>query len=254
LENSLSGAATTLIMAEFFKRFLFCCCLAALLTYVFPGLPHLSAWGADSSRRLATGEIITSFEEVPNSALKKGKVIGVVGAPPEKVWEVVTDANNFQDFLPRMLRSRLVRQEEVNRILETGASSQAAVEAVLSSRPPPELAQFRLPGQQYSGYFYGLVKVPWPLGNRWYLIKLKWDETKAARHIYLCSWSLVTGNLKENKGEWRVEPFGDHKTLLTYRVVTDPGGFAPKFFLKKFTLQTLPRIIIGVRNRLTFHR
>jgi hypothetical protein len=241
-------ATDLLIMDNFFKSFLFCCGIAVLINGGFLGLPLNAAWGADFSHRLATGEIITVFEEVSGSGLKRGEVTGVVSASPEKVWQVVIDANNFQFFLPRMLRSRLVRQEELNRILQTRPSSAAAVEAILISSPP-EMAQFRVPGQKYQGYFYGHVKVPWPLGNRWYIVKTQWDESQAARHIYTCSWSFLVGNLKENRGEWKVEPFGDRKTLLTYWVVIDPGGIAPKFLVEKFTARNLPQIIIGVRNR-----
>ena len=236
-------------MDKCFKVYILCCCLAVLLKGGFPGLAPGSAWGADNARRLAAGEIITFFEAEPGSNLKKGQVTGVVAAPPEKVWEVILDANNFQDFLPRMLRSRLIRQEELARILAVRPPSAAAVEAILSSNPP-EVAHFRLPGQKYRGYFYGHVKVPWPLGNRWYIVKVQWDESQAVRHIYTSSWSLVTGNLKENRGEWKVEPFDDQKTRLTYRVATDPGGLAPKFIVEKFTAQNLPLIILGVRNRL----
>jgi hypothetical protein len=37
-------------------------------------------------------------------------------------------------------------------------------------------------------------------------------------------------------------------------VVTDPGGLVPKFIVEKFTAETLPQIIIGVRNRLASRR
>ncbi|MFW6122739.1 MAG: SRPBCC family protein [Thermodesulfobacteriota bacterium] len=241
-------------MGKLFRRFLFFLVIVGLSNGGILGFAPYPARGADNSGRLATGEIITDFEEVPGSNLKKGRVVGVVAAPPEEVWEVVTDANNFQFFMPRMLRSRLLRPEEVKRILQARPTSAAAVEAGFGSAPPPEVAQFRVPGQKYPGYFFGQVKVPWPLGNRWYIIKLQYDESQAARHIYTSSWSLVTGNLKENRGEWKVEPFGEDKTRLTYRVVTDPGGLVPNFIVEKFTAQTLPQIIIGVRNRLASRR
>lgn len=237
------------IMPKLFRRFLGYCCLLILVQSGFLGFLICSASGADLSSRLAAGEIITSFTEVPGSNLKKGEVTGVVAAPPEKVWQAVTDANNFKFFMPKMLESRLVRQEELTRILQTRPASAAAVEALLSSSPP-EMARFRIPGQRYSGYFYGHLKIPWPLGNRWYIVKVQWDESQAARHIYTSSWSLLAGNLKENRGEWKVEPFGDQKTRVTYRVVTDPGGLAPKFLVEKFSARTLPQIIIGIRNRL----
>lgn len=206
---------------------------------------------ADFSSRLASGEIIIYSGDVPDSAAKRGEAMGVVEATPAKVWEVVTDANSFQEFLPRLLRSRLVRFEELQRILQERPSSAAAVEALLSS-PPPDLAHFRIPGRKYQGYHYGHLEAPWPIRDRWYIVRVHWDESQAARQIYTCSWSLTTGNLREYRGEWKVEPFGEKQTRLTYRVVTDPGGFVPKFVIEDFTTKTLPQIIAGVRRRVSY--
>jgi ribosome-associated toxin RatA of RatAB toxin-antitoxin module len=175
----------------------------------------------------------------------------VVAASPEKVWQVVTDANNFQEFLPRMIRSRLVRFEELKRILQEQPSNAFEVEAILNSSPP-DLAVFRIPGQKYVGYFYGHLEVPWPLRDRWYIVRVQWDESQAGHHIYTCSWSLLAGNLREYSGEWKVEPFGNNQTQLTYRVVADPGGFVPKSLAEEFTYKTLPEVIAGVRRRVAY--
>lgn len=222
------------------------CCYFVLLTiWVFS---PCSILGADFPSRLTAGEIITYSVSVPGSGAKRGEATGVVDASPEKVWQVVTDANNFQEFLPRMIRSRLVRFEELKRILQEQPSNAFEVEAFFSPNPL-DLALFRIPGQRYIGYFYGHVEVPWPLKDRWYIVRVQWDETQAARHIYTCSWSLTLGNLREYSGEWKVEPFGDNRTRLTYRVVTDPGGFVPQFLVEDFSTKTLPQVIAGVRRR-----
>jgi uncharacterized protein YndB with AHSA1/START domain len=54
----------------------------------------------------------------------------VVDTPPAKVWEAVTDANNFRFFLPRMINSRLVRFEELQKIMRERPASAAGVEAL----------------------------------------------------------------------------------------------------------------------------
>jgi hypothetical protein len=77
-----------------------------------------------------------------------------------------------------------------------------------------------------------------------------WDESQAARQIYTSAWSLMISNLKEYRGDWQVEPFGENRTRLSYRVVTDPGGFVPQFLVKEFTTNTLPQVIDAVRQRL----
>lgn len=227
------------------KILAYVCRLAALIIWGFFPYP---APGADIQTRLAAGEIIVHSAEVPGSAVKKGEAIGVVDASPARVWEVVTDANNFQEFLPRMVRSRLVRFEELRRILEERPGSAAAAEALLSAEPP-ELAIFRIPARKYLGYFYGHLEVPWPLRDRWYIVRVQWDETQGERGIYNCSWSLVAGNLREYYGEWLVKPYGANRTLLTYRAATDPGGLAPKFLVEEFSTRTLPQVIAGVRSR-----
>jgi carbon monoxide dehydrogenase subunit G len=238
-----------LILGKFLSRPMYGCSLVALIFWVFSSSPSL---GADYSSRLAAGQIITHVSQVPGSAAaRRGEVIGVVDASPEKVWQVVIDANNFEKFLPRMIRSKLVRSDELKTILQVRPKKASEAEALLGLSPP-DIAHFRTPGGKYTGYFYGHVEVPWPVGNRWYIVKVQWDETQAARHIYTCSWSFIIGSLRENKGEWKVEPFGENRTLLTYQVVTDPGAFAPKFLVDNFTNKTLPQVITGVRRRVAY--
>ncbi|MDD5643585.1 MAG: SRPBCC family protein, partial [Syntrophales bacterium] len=221
-------------------------CFAVVSIWSF--FPY-SALGADIQSRLAAGEIIYRTLATPGSGLKKGEATGVVDAPPAQVWQVVTDVNNYQEFLPRMLRSRLVQLEELRTVLEAQPGSAAAVEALLSSSPG-ELAAIRVPGGKYRGYFYGHLEVPFPLRDRWYIVRVLWDESHAERQVYTCSWSLMEGNLREYYGDWKVEPFGAHRTLLTYRAATDPGGFAPRFLVEEFSTKTLPQVIAGVRKRL----
>jgi ribosome-associated toxin RatA of RatAB toxin-antitoxin module len=223
------------------------CFMALAVWGVSPG----SIRGSDFPDRLAAGEIVTYSINVPGSAGRRGEATGVVAASPEKVWQVVTDVNNYQTFLPRMIRSRLVRFEELSRILHEQPSSAFQVEAILDPSPP-DLAGFRIPGQRYVGYFYAHVEVPWPLRNRWYIVRVQWDESQARRHIYTCSWSLVVGNLRENSGEWKVEPFSENRTRLTYRVIADPGGIVPRSLADEFTDEILPQIIAGVRRRVAY--
>jgi ribosome-associated toxin RatA of RatAB toxin-antitoxin module len=216
------------------------------------GVPFSSIPDPDFSSRLARGEIIYHSVEGSESGVKRGDATGMVAAPPDKVWQVVADVNNYQEFMPRMVRSRLVRFEELERILHESPASADAVEALFDPSPP-DLVQIRVPGGKYSGYYYAQAEVPWPLRNRWYIARVLWDESQAARHIYTCSWSLFVGNLRKNRGEWKVEPFGDNRTQLTYRVEIGVGGFVPNFLVEEFSTQTLPQIIAAVRRRVSYY-
>ena len=164
------------------------------------------------------------------------------------VWQVVSDVNHFEEFMPRILSSQVVPPEKVQEILQKKPTKAHEVREILGPTPP-DPALFRVPGQKYVEYNYGQVDLPWPVGDRWYILKMRRDESRAAQHQYTASWSLVTGNFRENLGECRVEPFGAQKTLLVYRLTTDPGGFVPPFVVNRVTYITLPQIITSVRKR-----
>jgi len=119
----------------------------------------------------------------------------------------------------------------------------------LLPRTPANPASYRVPGGKYTVFHYSNLDFPFPCSNRWYIVKGINDETQAAQNSYHLSWSLVIGNLKENSGEWILEPYGNHQTKATYRLSTDPGGGIPDFLIKQGTCTTMPQIITAVRER-----
>ncbi|MBM4274794.1 MAG: hypothetical protein FJ134_10105 [Deltaproteobacteria bacterium] len=219
----------------------------AIFCFMVISFPSAS-YTADLHDRLGSGEIIFSCDDVPGTPLKRGEAKGVVDAPPEIVWQVITDVNNFKEFMPRTLKSMTVRPERVQVVMQKKPARPKEVEALLDP-VPPDPKMFRVPGQKYTVYFYSLLDFPWPVRNRWYIIKILQDETSCAGHIYKSSWSLEIGNLRENCGEWLLEPFATNQTKVTYRLFTDPGGHVPDFLCKKGTLVTMPQIISSVRKR-----
>lgn len=200
------------------------------------------------NRKLAAGEIMVSTHEVPGKSLQSAEMVGVVDAPPEIVWQVINDVNNFKNFMPRTRISMAVAPEKIPLILQKRPTRAAEVEKLLGPTPA-DPACYVVPGGSYTVYLYSDLDFPWPCKNRWYIIKGLKDETAAAQHRYQSSWSLVIGNLKENSGEWLLEPFGPAKTKATYRLSTDPGGAIPKFLVKQGTCSTMPQIIEAVRKR-----
>jgi hypothetical protein len=215
----------------------------------------ISSWFAPAaqaedevSQKLAAGEIIVSAQEVPGTSLKRGEMMGVIDAAPEVVWQVITDVNNFKFFMPRTLNSMAVAAEKLPLILERRPRRAEEVEQLLGPIPA-DPAGSRLSDGKSIVYLYSHLNFPWPCNNRWYIIKGVHDETSAGQHRYHSSWSLVTGNLRENSGEWLLEPFGAGKTKATYRLLTDPGGAIPGFLVERATCSTMPQIITAVRKR-----
>lgn len=232
-------------MKPYLGVWVFLCCTGIFFS---PGFALCAGTQVDLDHKLATGEIIVSTKEVPGKSLKCAEMVGVVDAPPEIVWQVLNDVNNFKNFMPRTRNSMAVAPEKIPVILQRGATRAEEVEQLLGPIPA-DPASYRIPGGTYTVYFYSDLDLPWPCNNRWYIIKGLRNETRADQHFYQSSWSLVTGNLRENSGEWILEPFGLAKTKAIYRLCTDPGGSIPKFLVTQGTCTTMPQIIKAVRKQ-----
>ncbi|MHB8068827.1 MAG: SRPBCC family protein [Desulfobaccales bacterium] len=213
-----------------------------------PGLVPGAGAQDEVRGKLKKGEIIVSAKEVDGTSLKRGEVMGVIDASPETVWQVITDINNYKHFMPRTLNSMTVAGDKLPQILKRRPGSPEELEQLLGP-VPAETANSRLPGGKFICYLYSHLNFPWPCKNRWYILKLELDETSAARHRYRSSWSLVIGNLRENLGEWILEPFDSTRTKVTYRLLTDPGGAIPDFLVNQATSTTLPQIITAIKQR-----
>ena len=214
----------------------------------FPGFALCAGASDDLHSRLAGGEIIVTTKEDPGTPIISGEMTGVIDAPPEIVWQVINDINNFKYFMPRTLKSMAVPAEKIPLILQRRPSRAKEVEALMGPIPA-DPASYRIPDGKYSAYHYSNLEFPCPCSNRWYIIKGLYDETSAAQHRYHSSWSLVIGNLRENSGEWILAPFGIGKTKAIYRLSTDPGGAIPGFLVKQGTCSTMPQIIKAVREQ-----
>ena len=202
----------------------------------------------DVDARLKEGKIIAHSEDVTGMRVKKGIVTGVINAPPEVVWQVITDNSNFKKFMPRTIESVIITKENVAKILKINPKRPSQIKKLLNIKVPCPV-QYRSIGEKKVVYFYSLLDFPWPVSNRWYIIKINRDETRVKEHIYVDSWNLEIGNLKTNQGFWQVEPFGEGDTKATYQLLIDPGGHIPKFFIDMGTRTTMPDVIRAVREQ-----
>ncbi|MHB9073928.1 MAG: SRPBCC family protein [Desulfobaccales bacterium] len=226
---------------------------AALLLWVAAiilalGLSAQAGPGEEIRSRLDKGEIIVAAQDKPDSSLKSAEMTAIINAPPEIVWQIITDLNSFKFFMPRTQASVAVAPEKVPEIVKMKPTRADEVEKLLP-RTPANPANYRIPGGKYTVFHYSNLDFPFPCSNRWYIVKGVNDETRGAQHYYQLSWSLVIGNLKENSGEWILEPYGANQTKATYRLITDPGGAIPGFLIKQGTCSTMPQIIQVVRER-----
>ena len=168
---------------------------------------------ADESRRLEAGEILVSSWPVVGYSLPQVKVIGVVKAPPEKVWAVVRDCANYKRTMPRTLES--------TELARAGNEVRCRV----------------------------TIDMPFPFQDLW--VETDATETVDPGRRYTRAWKLRDGDFRANTGSWTLEAYhGGASTLVTYEVLSEPKTALPKFIIKMAQEQTLPGLIEGLRKQL----
>lgn len=90
------------------------------------------------------GDVVVHLRDTKESTLKDVRCVGVVKAPPERIWSVLTDYEAYGKIFPRILRSEVRARD---------------------------------------GHFedhYSLLDYPWPLQDRWTLNRITHDATRYA--------------------------------------------------------------------------
>jgi hypothetical protein len=179
-------------------------------------------------------EIRTSIEHLPKSGTRVGTVSGMIDAPADQVWAVVSQYNQYKEFMPRFKES-LILGHDVPATLMDAASFR---------RHEPDLRDISLqilPGDTF--LFYNHLALPVPLGDKRYVLKMMRDPATFSEH-----WTQVAGDMKVNEGSWILQPMGE-RTLAVYTTYSDPGIPLPGFLLNVAMKSTLPDIIKAVRRR-----
>jgi hypothetical protein len=222
--------------------------IAVLSCFLFLGIGAGLAETPEKPReeRLRRGEVLTD-----GGYLKKGVwgvMDGVVNAPPETVWRLFIYANDWNGYhLPELIDCRAVDAQVLSDAKD--AKKVGALYKILGDRVIDPVADRKV-GSTWSNYTFQLFNLPWPVSDRWYIIENSADETKGAEGVYRTTWESRAGNIRSLSGELKLEPFdGDkNRTLLHYRVDTDPGAAIPRFLLKWGVKKSLPAAMTVIRR------
>jgi hypothetical protein len=173
----------------------------------------------------------------------------VVDAPPNIVWRLFIYANDWKGYgLPELIDCRAVDQAILDQVKET--KQVKAFYKALGNRVIDPVEN-RIPRAKWENYTFQFFNMPWPVSDKWFIIKNHADETDSDREIYKTSWEKMAGNVRGMSGTLDLEPFeGDrNRTLFRYRVEADPGGFIPKFMLKWGVKRSMPQAIFVIRRQ-----
>jgi hypothetical protein len=161
--------------------------------------------------------------EKPGMDVREVKAVGQVDAPPEKVFEVVTDYEHQIGNMPYIEKAQVFARTEKDVIFWAQADFPMVSRRdwVVKSK-----LEKNLPG--------GV----WRAG--WEPVEVK-EAPPAADNVV---------RLKVNTGSWTLEPLdGGKRTLGTYQLLTDPGGSIPTFIANKANTTALPLLFERVRAR-----
>lgn len=196
--------------------------------------------------RLRHGEVLADGGYLPKGVW--GRMEGLIQAPPDVVWRLYLQANDWKRYrLPNLFDSRAVSEE----VARFAASTQKVEDfyKVLGDRFfDPE--KDRRKGGVWTNHTFQYFDIPWPIANRWFVVRSLNDETKAHEGIYRAEWVKAAGNVRTIEGEILFEPFEGRRNLtrMEYNVKSDPGSSVPKFLVKWGVKKSMPAAIRAIRR------
>jgi hypothetical protein len=161
--------------------------------------------------------------EKPGMDVREVKAVGQVDAPPEKVFEVVTDYEHQVGNMPYLEKQQVF------------------------ARTDKDVT------------FWAIADFPFVSRRDW-IVKSRLEKNVDGG-VYRASWDPVeipnapppgdgVVRLKINTGSWTLAPLdGGKRTLATYQLLTDPGGSIPTFIANKANTEALPKLFERVRKR-----
>ena len=148
--------------------------------------------------------------------VSEGCGLGVIEAPLAAVREVIDAAADFDEFMPRVLASDV---EPVS------------------------------PGVYLNRQ---ILDMPFPVEDRRYTVRVESGavETEAGAG-WRARWTYVegSGNVRESRGSWTLVPLDAERTVVVYRLLTDPGGRLPAWIVDFAAPRTLRRVLAAVAER-----
>lgn len=160
-------------------------------------------------------KILVHLKEVPGQAVKRARALALLDASPEAVFKVLRDFNTFENFIPYCKEVNVEHQEK----------------------------------DRYRVRF--VLDLPWPLGNRHYVLNLvDRHETVEGKPVLVSEWTYIqgSGNINDTYGSWEMLAYGKDRTLVRYTVFTDPGGKLPTWVRNFSTTIAVPKVIKGLRK------
>lgn len=178
--------------------------------------------GPDWTEANRTDALVIFTKDVDEG--RKIVAIAEVDATPEVVFSVVSDFENYPDFMPYVKESRILSRKSDRELM----SYQRIAPPFVSERDYP--LKFTLTrGTLGNG---GAFKTEWTAYPKIL------PEIDGVVRVTL------------NNGSWLAEPLdGGTRTRLTYTLLTHPGGLIPSFVANMSNTIAIPKLFEAVKQR-----
>ncbi len=196
--------------------------LAALFVTPLAWAFDVKSPGADWTEAHRTDELVIFTKDVDEG--RRIMAVAEVNAPPEVIFNVVSDFDNYPDFMPYVKESRVLSRKNDSELV----SYQRIAPPFVSERDYP--LKFTLTrGTPANG---GVFKTEWSASPK------TLPEVNGVVRITL------------NDGSWLIEPLDSGKrTRLTYTLLTHPGGMIPGFVANLSNTIAIPKLFAAVKKR-----
>lgn len=153
--------------------------------------------------------------------------------PANKVWKVLIDTNSWKDLHSDYTDSRTLDRNQFELVKEKKPINvkgfyELVGEQIFSSY------YNRRAGGVWTSYVFQRFNFPWPLKDRWVVMKIKNNESKAGKGRYRYDYKTYAGTFKELKGYWELLPIPGKPGWTEFRseYKADPGIQVPRFITR----------------------
>ena len=153
--------------------------------------------------------------------------------PANKLWHALIDINGWKIIHDDYKDSRSLDKNQFELINEKKPTHiQAFYELVGEEIFPSEL--YRVPGKIWESYAFQRFAFPFPLKDRWVVMKVKNNENNAPKNEYRYDYEMTVGNFKALKGYWELLPVPENPGWIEFRgeYKADPGISVPHFLTR----------------------
>jgi len=170
--------------------------------------------------KITKGKVIAIFDDIPGYATALTRAIAILPHPPEVIWQVILDYDNYQDFMPFTRESRIDASRSGGEVL----------------------------------FFYTELALP-VVSDRYYTLKFTIEEKVLGKPgTFFMKWDLDPereSNFILNSGSWHLVPYGPggQNTLTFLTVANDPGGNIPNFIKKRSSAAAITANFKAISNR-----